>query len=225
MAENNLMLALWREAGRHVDATDSIPLLAGLLGVSLPVSGLRLDERSQELSDLVTLAEWSARTGLGQRAQSRGCSAAGMEAFERWAGRRELIARAPGEHWPTVLRDIDPGTDRDWALAGPLLTGDGVVGLAVLRSPRAVDAAEKALFQAALGVDQIGAGDQIGLFGLLGAGFKSGGSLWLQRQGGVVDLLAPVTGAGEEHGDPVAQAVGRDELALFDDGHDAALRM
>ena len=45
MAENNLMLALWREAGRHVDATDSIPLLAGLLGVSLPVSGLRLDER------------------------------------------------------------------------------------------------------------------------------------------------------------------------------------
>ena len=150
MAENNLMLALWREAGRHADATDSIPLLAGLLGVSLPVSGLRLDERSQELSDLVTLAEWSARTGLGQRAQSRGCSAAGMEAFERWAGRRELIARAPGEHWPTVLRDIDPGTDRDWALAGPLLTGDGVVGLAVLRSPRAVDAAEKALFQAAL---------------------------------------------------------------------------
>ena len=85
MAENNLMLALWREAGRHADATDSIPLLAGLLAASLPVSGLRLDERSHELSDLVTLAEWSARNGLGQRGQSRGCSAAGMAAFERWA--------------------------------------------------------------------------------------------------------------------------------------------
>jgi transcriptional regulator with GAF, ATPase, and Fis domain len=150
MAENNLMLALWREAGRHADATDSIPLLAGLLAASLPVSGLRLDERSHELSDLVTLAEWSARNGLGQRGQSRGCTAAGMAAFERWAGRRELIERTPGEHWPTVLRDIDPGTDRDWALAGALLTGDGVVGLAVLRAPRAFGAAEKALFQAAL---------------------------------------------------------------------------
>jgi len=145
-----LMLALWREAGRHVDATESIPLLAGLLAGSLPLAALRLDERSHELSDLVTLAEWSARGGLGQRGQVRACPPAAMAAFVRWAERREVIERAPGEHWPPVLREIDPGTDRETALAGPLLTGEGVVGLALVRAHRPFSAADKALFQAAL---------------------------------------------------------------------------
>jgi transcriptional regulator with GAF, ATPase, and Fis domain len=146
MPRSDLMLALWREAGRHADATESIPLLAGLLAGALPMTGLRLDERSHEAADLVTLAEWSARGGLGQRGRARGCTAEGLAALARWAERRELIVRAPGERWPTVLREIDPDVDRDWALAGALLTADGLVGLAVLRASRAFEAGEQRLF-------------------------------------------------------------------------------
>jgi len=150
MKHSDLMLALWREAGRHADATESIPLLAGLLAGALPVTGLRLDERNHEAADLVTLAEWSARGGLGQRSCARGCTAGGLAGIVRWAERGELIVRAPGERWPPVLREIDPATDRDWAMAGALVTPEGLMGLAVLRASRAFEAGEQRLLLDAL---------------------------------------------------------------------------
>ncbi len=67
---------------------------------------------------------------------------------------------------------------------------------------------------AAFGVNQIGAGDEGRFFIVLGAGFKCGGGLRLERQNGLVDLLAPLAGACQKNGNTIAQSVGGDDLAL-----------
>src|SRR6476659_5025872 len=52
---------------------------------------------------------------------------------------------------------------------------------------------------AALGLEEVRAGDQIGLDRLLAARLEGGVRTGLERHRGIVDPLAPLSGAGQEH--------------------------
>ena len=146
----DLMLALWREAGRHLDASESIGVIAELLVQELPLQSLRLDERSASVADLVTLANWDSGSGLSRRHHALGCSDKALHAIERWALRRELAECSMGGRWPASLIALGDNPDAVAALAGPLVLDNRLYGIAIIRAERAFTAAEKTLFLAVL---------------------------------------------------------------------------
>lgn len=149
-ANPDLMLALWREAGRHLDVTESIGVIADLLAQHLPLQSLRLDERSAGATDLVTLAMWNSHSGLSRRHHALGCSDKALHAIERWALRGELAECTLGGRWPAALAALGDEPSTGAALAGPLVTEKRLLGIAIIRAARAFTAAEKSLFLAML---------------------------------------------------------------------------
>lgn len=148
--QTELMLALWREAGRHLDASESIGVIARLIAEHLPLRSMRLDERSSGVNDLVTLAEWDREHGLSRRHHALGCSEKNLRGIERWAMRRELAERPIGARWPAALTVFGGRNSDEAALAGPLVLDDHLYGIAILHSERAFTGAEKDLFLATL---------------------------------------------------------------------------
>ena len=46
------LLGLWQEAGRHADASESIPVLGACLSRAIPLSGLTVQERRREATTI-----------------------------------------------------------------------------------------------------------------------------------------------------------------------------
>lgn len=145
-----LMLSLWREAGRHLDVAESIGVIAQLLAAHLPLHSLRLDERSSGGTDLVTLAKWDRKYGLSRQHHPVGCSEKALRGIERWAMRGELAERVPGARWPSALAMLDDNVSTAAALAGPLVLNDRFYGIAIVHVDVAFSELEKQLFRSTL---------------------------------------------------------------------------
>ncbi len=145
----SLQLALWREAGKHADAIESLPAIAELLAGHLQIRELRLDELNRDTPELVPLARWSAVDGLAAPLDPHACTPRQIAAMEEWALSGNIVERTPQQTWPSALRHLNSISSEHPALAAGLVDERGLAGIAVVVTERLLSAAEKEQFRMA----------------------------------------------------------------------------
>ena len=145
-----LQLALWREAGRHVNALESVPAIAALLLDHLPVKGLRLDEFSQGNAELIPLAQWSADTGMAQTAERLACQPDQMAELHTWAQSGVVLEQGPGQPWPVALRQLANMAPDQPAVAAGVVNESGLAGIVLVITSRPLSMVEKEVVHAAI---------------------------------------------------------------------------
>lgn len=150
ISHTEIMLALWREVGRHRDAAESIGVLAELLARLLPLHALRLDAPGVGSADLVTLALWEATHGLSRLYHPSGDTPKMRKELVAWAKRGEVAECHAQAAWPPYLAVLGNCGESATLLAGPLVKDKTFIGIAVVAGTRVFTAAEKALLQETL---------------------------------------------------------------------------
>ncbi len=147
-----VLLSLWREVGKHLEAGDSLPVFARALQQQMPVRSLRIDELDAAGGELSTLAEWDAEAGLRAPYQSRGYTAPTVRAVVEWAQRGQLAVCEPDRDWTLPFALIDDFQAGIPALAGPLRVEGRLIGLVVMTGEpdRAYEGVDRTLFAAML---------------------------------------------------------------------------
>ncbi len=142
-----LLLNLWSEVGKHLELSESLPVLADALAAALSVEELLLIERSAERADLVTLIEWSAVTGPRRRNKGHALAPFALRAFDQWAMRGEVWCAADDASVAPAGLDLPSP-----CLAAPLCAGGRVIGLLVVGPAvgHRYSKAERTLLQAAV---------------------------------------------------------------------------
>ena len=129
---DELLLGVWREAGRHPDMTTSTPNITQLLARCMPLQQMLVRRIEPERSCLETVGignEKNAPWTLGERSD---CHPRHLQRLLAWCHRGEVTLRGRG------ARDV-----RDWAaamppgvheeiLVGPLLSEHGTCGVILL---------------------------------------------------------------------------------------------
>ena len=144
------LLGLWREAGRHADAAESIPVLGACLARAIPLNGLTVQERRREATDFIVLADWHAGSAPQLRPAGLAWTASRFPALERWAAERVLAERPPGGLWAGALREISTDPGRAHELVGPLFAGDTLIGFALFTVGRELRDPERDFLRGAL---------------------------------------------------------------------------
>ena len=144
------LLGLWQEAGRHADASESIPVLGACLVRALPLCGLTVQERRRDATDFIVLADWHAGSAPHVRAAGLSWTAARFPALERWATERVLAERPPGGLWAGALREISTDPGRAHELVGPLFSGETLIGFALFTATRELTDPERTVLRSAL---------------------------------------------------------------------------
>ena len=120
-----LLLDAWREAGRHTGLGETTERLAERLGNEIPADALFVRRLNPGKLRLETVAAGACRTDLPVPAPSRTELSPGqMEALLSW-GRAGGVLRGVRAG---LLGTVVPGAGGA-ALAGPLLDGDGMIGV------------------------------------------------------------------------------------------------
>jgi transcriptional regulator with GAF, ATPase, and Fis domain len=115
---DDLLVAVWREASRHMDIAETTVAIAGMLASRMPIDALLVRELDVERSRLESPATGATRPGVTFNVDSVGCAPAEVMRFLAWCQRRE-VARHDGRVSP----------ERDWALCLPRgTTSDALVG-------------------------------------------------------------------------------------------------
>ncbi len=211
-----LLLNLWSEVGKHLELSESLPVLVDALAAGVGFEQLWLIERSAERSDLVTLIQWSTSTGLRRRNKAHALAPPALKAFDQWAMRCEPWSATDGA--PTPFGELELP---DSCLAGPLCTAERVLGMLALK-PAAeyrYTKAERTLFRAALDPFTAALENELRLNALqrLGAAAQADRQTLLSRLGRKT-LSETVVGA--EHGlrrvmDRVDQVAATDATVLI----------
>lgn len=145
-----LLLTLWAEVGKHLELSESLPVLADGLAASVPLGELHLIERDTDRADLVTLMEWSPSKGSRRRSKPHGLAPHALKGFDQWAVRGEIWIRADNETTPfTGAELLIPASE---CFAGPLSVAGRAVGMLLAAAPtgRQYTKSDRAFFQAAL---------------------------------------------------------------------------
>ncbi|MGK5093731.1 sigma-54 dependent transcriptional regulator [Deltaproteobacteria bacterium TL4] len=95
-----ILLALWKEAGRHANLRDTLPQVIYAVRSKLPLCGLRLYELTQEDRDLQLLFEWQSRTGLRQTHELCGFHAKDIQNLKQWAQNAQALV-CKQSNWPS----------------------------------------------------------------------------------------------------------------------------
>ncbi|GAB4353334.1 MAG: hypothetical protein Kow0073_09450 [Immundisolibacter sp.] len=123
-----LLLALWREVGRHQDAAEALPVFVRALSDVLPLAALHIAEYDAGQDDFATLLDWSTAGGLRLHPHLPACGAAPAGAIRAWAQRRRIASRPPAGDWETPLRLFEGSA----ALAGALWLEGALIGVAAV---------------------------------------------------------------------------------------------
>lgn len=130
-----LLLAAWREVGRHLDLHDSLPFFHGLLGKELALEGLALYQNRGLRHALQRLAAMGSGCELPELLEGN--------AWNAWLDRMLLQGKATGEA-PGELQTLGP------ACLGLLMAEQGLAGLVVLLARHPLPDAHRALFETLL---------------------------------------------------------------------------
>lgn len=149
--DENQLLTLWAEAGRHAELETTLPVFIRLLQDRLPVVEVRLYDAGQEPFGLELIYRWQPQPQAQLEAlhQSVDLSPALERSLLAWLARGEVCVSESADVTPECLATlIDEETDHSDYFA-PLAVSAGRRGLLFLRIRRAVfSSAELALLGA-----------------------------------------------------------------------------
>jgi len=150
--DDSLLLALWAEVGRHQELGESAAVFMAALSERLELQSLRVDELLADGSDLATLVEWTAATGVRVRHRPLGLPRSAIRAIGDWQKRRQLATCVADGAWSLPFALIEGFVPGKSAMAGPLASAEKMIGLVVVTGSedRAFSAREQALFRALL---------------------------------------------------------------------------
>jgi formate hydrogenlyase transcriptional activator len=129
---DELLLGVWREAGRHTDITTSTTNIAQLMARSMPLQQVLVRRIEPERSCLETVGigtEKIAPWPLGERSE---CHPIDLQRLLAWCHRGQVTLQGRGA---TKMRDLVAAVPREMEeeiLAGPLLSEPGTCGLILL---------------------------------------------------------------------------------------------
>jgi len=126
-----LLLGMWREAGRHTDMTTSITNIAQLLARCMPVEQVLVRRIEPERSCLETVGvipEGVLPWPLGERSE---CSPAHLQRLLAWCRRGEAVLRHRGGHVEGLEAAVPSEFDGE-LLSGPLVSAHGTCGMILL---------------------------------------------------------------------------------------------
>ena len=134
----DLLLAVWREACRHIEIRQSTGTIARLLADWMPIDALLVCELDVRRSRLETVAVGSPRQRASLESGARECSSAEAARLLAWCRRGEVAHRveraSSGDDWAPCV----PKGAHAEALIGPLESQHGPQGvLVVLARPEA----------------------------------------------------------------------------------------
>src|SRR5207248_2039900 len=134
----DLLLAVWREACRHIEIRQSTGTIARLLADWMPIDALLVYELDVRRSRLETVAVGSPRQRASLESGARECSSAEAARLLAWCRRGEVAHRveraSSGDDWAPCV----PKGAHAEALIGPLESQHGPQGvLVVLARPEA----------------------------------------------------------------------------------------
>src|SRR5262245_13425447 len=131
-ALEELLLSVWREAGRHTEITTSTTNIAQLLARWMPLEQLLVRRIEPERSCLETVAigiEKGLPSPLGERSD---CNPAQLQGLLAWChrGQTTLRGRSAG-NMKELEPAVPPGIDEE-LLIGPLVSEHGTCGVILL---------------------------------------------------------------------------------------------
>ena len=124
-----LLLALWREVGRHAALGESAAQLLKLLGPHLPVEALVLVHLLPESQSAEVMLH-QERGASAQPAEPLRFAESQFANLKRWCARREV-----SRGLPSSLVGLDLGAVEREVLAAPLHGGGEATGVALLVAP------------------------------------------------------------------------------------------
>lgn len=142
---DSLLLELWREVGRHLELSESIPAIGGMLAHQLPLAGLLVRVVDGQHSALETVAVHGAGlTGLSRERVT--LSAARHKRLQSWCSGGELLHAGRGKRAGETATLVPPEVT-DEIIAVPLCGSGGALGALILVAdhPRPFTAGQQAL--------------------------------------------------------------------------------
>lgn len=129
----SLLVAVWREACRHIQIGESAGNIARLLGEHMPVDRFALF-RVAKGSDRLSLAAFAPSDHPPIAASVDPLSAGARDRLLEWIGRREVVRLVSDERAPEALQDLFGAPQEDWLVAS-LAEEHGPAGLLVVSAP------------------------------------------------------------------------------------------
>ncbi|HTU26868.1 MAG TPA: sigma 54-interacting transcriptional regulator [Pirellulales bacterium] len=128
---SQILLNIWREAGRHIHIGEALPRHAAELFRRLPVDLVlvRRLELARQTADTVAVGE--CRGGVSSGQVHSEFPAAEFERLLAWCRRRE-VTHVDASQWEAVPAGAIPDGLTGDVLVGPLNLGDGPIGLVLL---------------------------------------------------------------------------------------------
>jgi transcriptional regulator with GAF, ATPase, and Fis domain len=128
----DFILAVWREACRHIAIAEFADVLTDLLAAKMPVARLQIRRINPQTSHLETVAE-TLRSGNGDSEKAYvACDREQMRRLVRWCRRGELKVRLPGGRAQHAAFAAIPSSWTGETLVGPLASEHGSFGVALV---------------------------------------------------------------------------------------------
>ena len=130
-----LLLAVWREACRHIEIGESVETIAPMLVDDFPLEQLYVRRIDTQRSCVETVAVGFPAAPRGDAETRRECSAAQAKRLVAWCKQDKVTRWTPGKRPPPELGAIVPAGVAGEVLAGPLGKEDRTLGVLVLAAP------------------------------------------------------------------------------------------
>jgi transcriptional regulator with GAF, ATPase, and Fis domain len=131
----DLLLAVWREASRHLELEAAVDGISRLVASELPVDLILVRRLDFHHAGVRTAAAGTGRSGGAPLVGGAGdCTPQEFNALLEWCRRGRVMVGSAGERGP--LRPAVPDSPAGAFLAGPLLRGDEPLGVLLLIASR-----------------------------------------------------------------------------------------
>lgn len=127
------MLAVWREACRHVQIAESVKIIARTLSRPMSIDQLVIRRIDEQLHHIETLAVGLPTEEHWRSDRHSTWSAADIRTLARWCRRRETLCRQPSTRQPALAAAAIPAWLSGHVLVGPLIGKHGTLGLLMVR--------------------------------------------------------------------------------------------
>lgn len=148
--DENQLLALWAEAGRHAELETTLPVFIRLLQDRLPLAEVRLYDAGQEPFGLELIYRWRTLAKLEPLRQSIELSPALQKSLRAWLAAGEVWVRESADATPECLAVLVHKAADHSDYFAPLALSAGGHGLLFLRIRRAVFSSAELVLLAAL---------------------------------------------------------------------------
>lgn len=129
---SSVLLAVWREACRHIEIGESTDNIARILAERMPIGQILVRHFDPKRPSLETVAVGAMGASSRAAPARTECTPAQLRQLQEWSSRGQLLHRRPGTPGPSTLDWIVPrGIEQD-VLAGPLNDLQGPCGILVL---------------------------------------------------------------------------------------------